>query len=131
MVNPMQLVAGPGRSSLRLGSLACVLLLCSASATGAIPGLTGSAPAAAAPAEATAKTPAVEPIATGDIPMRADIDERFAEDVVVRAQGKDPSKTLRIELEALAAGIAKLSKVAASEDLRHLSVIRLESLENH
>jgi small-conductance mechanosensitive channel len=101
--------------------LACVPAL------GAIPGLPGAAPAAKTAATAAS----IEPIATGDIPMRADVDERFAEDVIVRARGKDPSKTLRAELDALAVGIAELAKVFHKEDLRQLSAVRLESLENH
>jgi small-conductance mechanosensitive channel len=125
----MQLLAGLGRASARLGSLAFVMWLACAPATGAIPGLPVATPAAE-PAAATT-TPAVEPIATGDIPMRADLDERFAEDVIGRARGKDPSKQLRAELDTLSAGIAKLSKASAKEDLRQLSAIRLESLENH
>ena len=132
MAHPMQMLAGLGRAAARLGSLAFVMwFACAPVATGAIPGLPGAAPAVDAAAASAPTTPAVEPIATGDIPMRADIDERFAEDVIVRAKGKDPSKKLRAELDTLAGGIAKLAKVSGKEDLRQLSAIRLESLENH
>ena len=127
MANPLQTLAGPGRAAARLGSFTCLMWLACAPAMSAIPGLPGTAPAA----ETAATVAAIEPIATGDIPMRADIDERFAEDVIVRASGKDPSKALRAELDVLAAGIAKLAKGFAKEDLRQLSAIRLESLENH
>jgi small-conductance mechanosensitive channel len=102
--------------------LACV------PATAAIPGLPGAAPAAAATASGTA---AVEPVPTGEIPVRADIDERFAQDVIDRATGRDPGKTLRAELHDLAAGVTRLSKAFAKEDLRQLSAIRLDSLERH
>ncbi|MBK6350898.1 MAG: mechanosensitive ion channel [Proteobacteria bacterium] len=84
-----------------------------------------------APAEAGPKPTAPEPIAAGDIPLRADADERFAQGVVQRAQGRDPSKKLGAELDALTAGIVKLAKVFDNEDLKQLAAIRLESLDNH
>lgn len=116
--------------SVRWGALA-VLLVSASVASGAIPGLASPVGASDTAAESAPKAPAVEPIATGDIPMRADIDERFAEDVIVRAKGKDPSRQLRKELDALSAGITDLSKSFAKVDLRQLSAIRLGSLENH
>lgn len=129
---PMQLVAGLGRTSARRGPFALVLLLTCASAAAAIPGLLGIAtPGSDATTDTAPRPAAVEPIATADIPMRADVDERFAQDVVVRAQRKDSSKALRTQLDDLAAGIVRLSKAFAKEDLKQLSVIRLESLGNH
>jgi len=53
--------------------------------------------------------------------MRADADERFAQDVIQRAQRKDPSRKLGEELDALTVGIVKLAKAFENEDLRQLS----------
>ena len=83
------------------------------------------APAAAVPSTAP------EPIAAGDIPLRADADERFAQGVVQRAKGKDPSRKLAAELDDLTAGIVKLAKAFEDVDLKQLSAIRLDSLDNH
>ena len=56
----------------------------------------------AAPAAATAGTPSgPEPIATADIPLRADVDERYAEEVIGRSNGRDPSQRLQAELAHL------------------------------
>jgi small-conductance mechanosensitive channel len=84
-----------------------------------------------APAESAPKSTAPEPIAAGDIPMRADADERFAQGVVQRTKGKDPSKKLGAELDVLTAGIVRLAKAFENVDLKQLSAIRLESLDNH
>ncbi|MDH5271997.1 MAG: mechanosensitive ion channel [Gammaproteobacteria bacterium] len=92
-----------------------------------IPGLA----AAGTPAE-TAPGPATpEPIAAGDIPMRADEDERFTQDVLVRARQHDSGRKLGTELDAITTGILNLSQASKQEDLQQLSVIQLESLENH
>jgi small-conductance mechanosensitive channel len=113
-----------------LGALAFLLFVCSGSAN-AQAGLLAGATKSEAPAAAAPKSAAPEPIAAGDIPMRADVDERFAQDVILRTKGKDPSKKLGAELDALTAGIVKLAKAFENEDLKQLSAIRLESLDNH
>ena len=64
-------------------------------------------------------------------PVRADEDERFAQDVLVRARQQGGGKKLGAELDAIATGILNLSQASKKEDLKQLSVIRLESLENH
>ena len=109
-----------------------VLLALAGTASAGLPGLSSmAAPAADATGAAAAKNAAPEPISAGDIPMRADIDERFAQDVIARAKGRDPSTKLGQRLDELTAGIVKLSQAMAKEDLRQLSPIRLESLDNH
>ena len=107
------------------------LLLAVAGPASAQAGLLAGAGKTDAPAETASKSAAPEPIAAGDIPMRADVDERFAQDVIQRAQRKDPSRKLGAELDALTVGIVKLAKAFENEDLRQLSAIRLESLDNH
>jgi small-conductance mechanosensitive channel len=108
--------------------LACV----GTSATAALPGLATAPPAEDAKQAAVAARPATpDPIPAGDIPIRADIDERYAQDVIARAKGRDPSTKLGQRLDALTAGIVKLSQTSAKEDLQQLSAIRLESLDNH
>ncbi|MBK7901961.1 MAG: mechanosensitive ion channel [Proteobacteria bacterium] len=63
--------------------------------------------------------------------MRADEDERFAQDAIVRARQMDVGRKLGAELDAITTGIVKLSQASEKEDLKQLSVIRLESLESH
>lgn len=121
----------PSARLLARASLCLLLALaCNGATAAGLPGL--SAPAAPpADAAAASKSTAPEPIAAGDIAMRADIDERYAQDVTVRAKGRDPSKKLSQRLDELTAGIVKLSQTSAKEDLQQLSAIRLESLDNH
>jgi small-conductance mechanosensitive channel len=107
------------------------LLLGSGLAFAALPGLPGAATKAPETAEGTAKAPAIDAIPAADIPLRADADERFARDVVKRTQGKDQSRSLGTELDRLTQGIVQLSKAFENENLRQLSAVRLESLDNH
>ncbi len=107
------------------------LLLASSAPANAQAGLLAGATKPAAPTADAPKSTAPEPVAAGDIPARADVDERFTQDVILRTKGKDPSKKLGAELDALTAGIVKLSKAFENEDLKQLSAIRLESLDNH
>jgi small-conductance mechanosensitive channel len=107
------------------------LLLASGLAFAALPGLPGAAAKAPATADGPAKAPAVTAIPAGEIPFRADADERFAQDVVKRTQGKDHSRQLGAELDLLTQNIVQLSKAFENENLRQLSAVRLESLDNH
>jgi potassium-dependent mechanosensitive channel len=92
-----------------------------------IPGLPGAdATAATAP-----KSTAPEPIAPGDIPARADEDERFAQAVVGRTRPQDTPAKMGARLDEITNGIVNLSKLFEKEDLKQLSAIRLESLESH
>jgi small-conductance mechanosensitive channel len=119
------------RPAVRTLGAVLVLLFAVAGPARAQAGLLAGAGKMDAPAEAASKSTAPEPIAAGDIPMRADADERFAQGVVQRTKGKDPSKKLGAELDILTAGIVKLAKAFENVDLKQLSVIRLESLESH
>jgi len=118
-----------------LVALLLPLLLASANSFAALPGL----PAAPAKAPAAASTPsdkapvaaAVETIPASEIPIRADVDERFARDVLQRTRGKDPSPKLAAGLDELTRGIVQLSQSFKNDNLRQLSAIRLESLDNH
>ena len=114
---------------------ALLLLLTSGLACAALPGLPAvpaKAPAAAStPADGAPAAPAVETIPASDIPIRADVDERFAQDVLQRTRGKDPSPKLGAGLDELTRGIVQLSQSFKNDNLRQLSAIRLESLDNH
>jgi small-conductance mechanosensitive channel len=109
-----------------LGALLGLMVAYGASAAG-LPGLTPPS----APVDAAPKPAAIEPIPAGEIPMRADIDERFAQDVIMRTKRKDPSKQLSARLDHMTKGIVQLSRAFQNEDLFQLSAVRLESLENH
>jgi len=84
----------------------------------------------AAPAAAPAKT-GPERIAQVDIPLRADTDERFAQDVIQRSQGRDPTARLEPGLVQLAESVHDESQYFKRDELRLLSIQRLESLERH
>jgi potassium-dependent mechanosensitive channel len=90
--------------------------------------LVGATPPATAAATSVA---AVEPVSSAEIPMRADADERFAQEKITQAGQVDPSAKLVTRLDALAAGTLKLSETFKLEELRTLPAIRLESLERH
>ena len=95
--------------------------------------LLGSWPALAkgeTPPEAAAtKEPAV--IATADIPMRADADERFAQDVIERTKGRDRMAGLEKGLVHIAQSVELESQRFKRDELSVLSIMRLESLERH
>jgi potassium efflux system protein len=108
----------------RVGWAAIVLLL---SAIGAGPRvLAQDAPAPAAPAKG-----GPEAIAAADIPLRADADERFAQDVIARSKGRDPSTRLEERLNDLDSAIRQKTEFFKRDELRMLPVVRLESLERH
>jgi len=123
----------PPLATTRLVAAAFTLLLSfAAPPVGAQVGLlAGAVKPAEAPVETTSKPAAPEPILAGDIPLRADADERFAQDVMRQAKGRDPSAQLGAQLSDLTTGIGKLSKAFENDDLKQLSAIRLESLQNH
>jgi len=83
----------------------------------------------AAPA-APAK-PGPEVIPQSDIPLRADADERYAQDVIERSQARDRIGRLEPKLEALGKSVAATAESLKGEDLQLLSVLRLESLSRH
>jgi potassium efflux system protein len=93
-----------------------------------------SAQAARAQETEPAATPAnagPEVIAQADIPVRADADERFAQDVIERSQGWDPVTKLVPRLDALDHSVRDLSALFKRDDLKFLPVVRLDSLERH
>jgi small-conductance mechanosensitive channel len=85
----------------------------------------GSSPAA------PAASPAVEAVPPAEIATRADSEERFVQDVMIRARTKDPSARLGPKLDALVDGIAALEKSLRQMNLQQLSVMRLESIEKY
>jgi small-conductance mechanosensitive channel len=86
---------------------------------------------APAPAEAKPAAPEIQPIAPAEIPIRADADERFVQDVMSRARQPDPAAKLVAPLDELTAGISKLSQTFKRDELKSLPAIRLESLDRH
>ncbi|MDQ1344489.1 MAG: potassium-dependent mechanosensitive channel [Pseudomonadota bacterium] len=84
----------------------------------------------AATTDASAK-PAPETIAQADIPARADADERFARDVIQRSSGRDPTEKFGPRLDALGESVREQSQLFKRDELKLLSVRRLESLERH
>jgi small-conductance mechanosensitive channel len=72
-----------------------------------------------------------EAISPGDIPTRADADERYAREVAQRAAERDPSAALAPRLEALALGVSELSGRYERDELQLLPPIRLESLDRY
>ncbi len=108
----------------RLGILALVLLaMC--------PGGGEVAAAAEAASPATPPKPAPELIAPADIAARADVDERFAQEVVQRSRGRDPSAKLEQRLEELGESVLSESQHFKRDELNLLSITRLESLDRH
>ena len=77
------------------------------------------------------KPKAPEAIALADIPGRADADERYAEDVTLRAARADPLGRLVPRLEAIEKSVADKNGLFAYGELRTLPVLRLESMERH
>jgi small-conductance mechanosensitive channel len=95
--------------------------------------LLGSWPALAkeaVPPEATAiKEPEV--IAPADVSMRADADERFAQDVIERSKGRDRTAGLEKSLAHIAESVELESQRFKRDELSVLSISRLESLSRH
>ncbi|MDR7133337.1 small-conductance mechanosensitive channel [Lysobacter niastensis] len=107
-----------------LGLLACVL--CLAVLLG-VP----SAQAQKAPALLDEKERGPGAIAMAEIPVRADDDERFAEEVIERSRIVASSRNLLPRLEAIERSVDEKAKLSRSADLKTLPVMRLESLERH
>jgi small-conductance mechanosensitive channel len=89
-------------------------------------------PDATAPAPATAPAKAgPEVIIASDIPARADADERFAQDVVQRSRGQDPTRKLQARLDTLGKSVREESQFFKRDELKLLAITRLESLGRH
>lgn len=72
-----------------------------------------------------------EAVVPADIPMRADSDERFVQDVIQRSRGQDPTAGLQKRLEALAESVRQEGQHFKRDEMKSLSITRLESLERH
>ena len=83
----------------------------------------------AAPAAQANAGPQV--IAPTVLALRADADERFAQDVIERSAGPDPTVRLENQLETLGAQVAEEARHFKRDELKLLSIARLESLERH
>lgn len=77
------------------------------------------------------KPKAPEAIALAEIPGRADADERYAEEVSLRAARGDPLGRLVPRLAAIEQSVAQKNGLFAYGELRTLPVVRLESMERH
>jgi small-conductance mechanosensitive channel len=84
---------------------------------------------AATPAAAPRTGPEVIPASS--IPIRADADERFAQEVIERSQVPDPTAGLGKRLSTLGEQVAGEGKHFKRDQLNLLSIARLESLERH
>lgn len=92
------------------------------------PVLAGAQDASAPSASAKGGPEAILP---ADISMRADADERFAAEVIQRSRGHDPTAKLQKRLEALAESVRQEGQHVDRDEMRQLSIARLESLERH
>ena len=102
------------------------LLLSTLALLGAWPAL---AKEAVPPEAAGIKEPEV--IAPADISMRADADERFAQDVIERSKGRDRTAGLEKSLADIAKSVELESQRFKRDELSVLSIMRLESLSRH
>lgn len=79
--------------------------------------------------EAQDKVPAAIDVA--DIPSQADLDERFAQEVIQRARSADPTLALANGLDAIERSVDNKARLFLDKNLKTLPVMRLESLERH
>lgn len=70
-------------------------------------------------------------ILVAEIPLRADTDHRYAESVMERIMGADPTDSLAPRLEAISRSIDEKLQQFQPAQLRTLPIMRLESLERH
>jgi len=87
--------------------------------------------AATAPAHLAPPTTQAQAILVADIPLRADTDHRYAEGVLERIAGADPTDALAPRLEAISRSIDEKLQQFQPAQLRTLPIMRLESLERH
>jgi potassium efflux system protein len=123
---------GSSQQSLHWRSLAVILAsvgMAAAACAASVADLLTPSSAESTEPESTLEV--IAPVAPVDIPTRADTDERFVQDVVVRARQPDPTETLRPRLKQMAAGVGDLAKVFQQEEVGKLPVVRLESLASH
>lgn len=70
-------------------------------------------------------------VPVGDIPWRADADERFVNDVIARATRRDPLAAFGPRLAVIRTSVDEKTRVFQYDELRTLPILRLESLERH
>ncbi len=93
--------------------------------------LVGMHVALAQEAPGASATAGPEVIAAADIPARAEIDERFAEEVLQRAAAPNPADALEPELESLSNSVRELGQRYQKAELDLLPINLLESLDRH
>ena len=112
--------------------LLTIALACPLAALAQLPGLVPAKVGEGAPAQTSvtqATSPA--PIPVSEIPSRISNDERFVEEVRLRATGVDPMERLVPALAAIEQSVDAKSRQWHGADLVHLPVMRLESLDRH
>jgi len=72
-----------------------------------------------------------EAVVPADIPMRADADDRFAQELIQRSQGQDHTAKLQKRLEGLAESVRQEGQYFKRDEMKQLSIARLESLARH
>ncbi|WP_251878064.1 mechanosensitive ion channel domain-containing protein [Achromobacter sp. Marseille-Q4954] len=70
-------------------------------------------------------------ILVAEIPLRADTDHRYAESVMERITGADPTDSLAPRLESISRSVDEKLQQFQPAQLRTLPIMRLESLERH
>jgi len=97
---------------------------------GLLAGVPLSTPAAEPAAEPAAREEPA-PVPTYEILARADADDTFAAGVIRRSGSRDPAPGLQRQLDEIAESVDRKHLLLTSEQLRRLSVMRLESLARH
>ncbi|MEY3069878.1 MAG: hypothetical protein RLZZ456_1577 [Pseudomonadota bacterium] len=105
---------------------AFVALLLPMAAMAQIPGLSKPEPA---PAEQKSEEPATIPIA--NIPLKAEEDERFIQEAMLRAQSSNKADAMARQLKDIQKSVSTLSQKSQSGKLEGVQISRLESLNRH
>ncbi|MEY2866628.1 MAG: hypothetical protein RIQ43_654, partial [Pseudomonadota bacterium] len=101
-------------------------LLLPMAAMAQIPGLSKPEPA---PAEEKSEAPATIPIA--NIPLKAEEDERFIQEAMLRAQSSNKAGAMAKQLKDIQNSVSTLSQKSQSSKLEGVQISRLESLDRH
>ncbi|MFY8061128.1 MAG: mechanosensitive ion channel domain-containing protein [Arenimonas sp.] len=101
-------------------------LLLPMAAMAQIPGLSKPDPA---PAEEKSEAPATIPIA--NIPLKAEEDERFIQEAMLRAQSSNKAGAMAKQLKDIQNSVSTLSQKSQSSKLEGVQISRLESLDRH
>ncbi|MEY3359517.1 MAG: hypothetical protein RLZZ537_1374 [Pseudomonadota bacterium] len=101
-------------------------LLLPMAAMAQIPGLSKPEPA---PVEEKSEAPATIPIA--NIPLKAEEDERFIQEAMLRAQSSNKAGAMAKQLKDIQNSVSTLSQKSQSSKLEGVQISRLESLDKH